>query len=197
MAFLPAAGLVMILVGVGSYYATRSLHGMSAFSGANLALGILLVLVGAAAQARRFRGFSGAASRRVALRALAILLSGFTGVVARSGLGFEHLFALYVGQLCYGCAIASIGLACSSFTASQIVAAVLGYAIPFVLLDFAWLTNTVSEEVANRLKEIALLSHYGAFPRGVIELSEVAYYFGIAFLGWLASVTSLELGRAR
>ena len=30
MAFLPAAGLVMILVGVGSYYATRSLHGMSA-----------------------------------------------------------------------------------------------------------------------------------------------------------------------
>jgi hypothetical protein len=61
------------------------------------------------------------------------------------GLGFEHLLALYVGQLCYGCAIASIGLACSSFTASQIVAAVLGYSIPFVLLDFAWLTNTVSK----------------------------------------------------
>ena len=118
-------------------------------------------------------------------------------VVSRAGLGFEHLLALYVGQLCYGCALASIGLACSSFTASQIVAAVLGYSIPFVLLDFAWLTNTVSEEVAGRLKEIALLSHYGAFPRGVIELSEVVYFAGIAFLGWLASLTSLELGRAR
>jgi hypothetical protein len=31
----------------------------------------------------------------------------------------------------------------------------------------------------------------------VIRLSEVVYFGGIAFLGWLASVTSLELGRAR
>ena len=46
MTFLPAAGLVMILVGVGSYYATRSLHGMSLFSGANLALGVYIVTTG-------------------------------------------------------------------------------------------------------------------------------------------------------
>ncbi len=77
MAFLPAAGLVMILVGVGSYYATRSLHGLSAFSAVNLALGVLLVAAGAAAQLRSFRGFAGAASRRVALRSLALLVAGF------------------------------------------------------------------------------------------------------------------------
>jgi len=82
MTFLPAAGLVMILVGVASYYATRSLHGMSAFSGANLALGVALVLAGAVAQVRSFRGFSGAASRRVALRAVAIFALGFAAVVA-------------------------------------------------------------------------------------------------------------------
>jgi ABC-2 type transport system permease protein len=118
-------------------------------------------------------------------------------VVSRADLGFAHLVALYVGQLCYGCAIASIGLACSSFTSSQIVAAVLGYSIPFVLLDFAWLANTVSETVAERLRAVSLLAHSGAFPRGVIELGEVAYFAGIAFLGWLGSVVSLELGRAR
>lgn len=118
-------------------------------------------------------------------------------VVSRAALGFEHLIALYVGQLCYGCAIASIGLACSSFTSSQIVAAVLGYSIPFVLLDFAWLSNAVSEPVARALGEIALLGHYGSFPRGVIELREVLYFASIAFLGWLASLTALELGRAR
>jgi len=81
MTFLPAAGLVMILVGVASYYATRSLHGMSAFSGVNLVLGVALLLLGSAAQLRAFRGFSGAASRRVALRALAILAAGFVAVV--------------------------------------------------------------------------------------------------------------------
>ena len=118
-------------------------------------------------------------------------------VVLRAGLGFEHLVALYVGQLCYGCAVASIGLACSSFTSSQIVAAALGYAIPFVLLDFAWLSNSVSEAVASALREVALLSHYGSFPRGVIELRHVIYFASIAGLGWLASVASLELSRAR
>ncbi len=82
MSLLPAAGLVMILVGVASYYATRSLHGLSAFSGANLALGVALVLAGAAAQLRSFRGFSGAASRRVALRALAVFAAGLAAVVA-------------------------------------------------------------------------------------------------------------------
>src|SRR5258705_8573487 len=82
MAFLPAAGLVMILVGVGSYYATRSLHGMSWFSVANLALGLALLLLGAVAQARRFRGFSGAQSRRMVLRWTALCLGAFGVVVA-------------------------------------------------------------------------------------------------------------------
>ncbi|MBM4336229.1 MAG: hypothetical protein FJ108_09975 [Deltaproteobacteria bacterium] len=84
MSLLPAAGLVMILVGVASHYATRSLQGFSAFPAANVALGIALVLVGAAARARAFRGFSGAASRRVALRALAIFAAG---AIAAIGLG--------------------------------------------------------------------------------------------------------------
>jgi ABC-type uncharacterized transport system involved in gliding motility auxiliary subunit len=82
MAFLPAAGLVMILVGVGSYYATRSLHGMSAFSMANIGIGVALLLLGAAAQARRFRGFSGAESRRVVLRWVALGVGAFALVVA-------------------------------------------------------------------------------------------------------------------
>jgi gliding motility-associated transport system permease protein len=118
-------------------------------------------------------------------------------VVMRAGLGMEHLVALCLGQLFYGCAVASIGLACSSLTSSQIVAAVLGYAIPFVLLDFAWLSNTVSEGVAAVLREVALLPHYGSFARGVIELRNVVYFTGIAALGWLMSVASFELSRAR
>ncbi|HTO53352.1 MAG TPA: DUF4350 domain-containing protein [Myxococcota bacterium] len=81
MTFLPAAGVVMILVGVASYYATRSLHGMSAFSGLNVALGALLLLLGGLAQARRFRGFSGAESRRVVLRWVAILAAAVAAVI--------------------------------------------------------------------------------------------------------------------
>jgi hypothetical protein len=73
----------MILVGVGSDYATRSLHGMSAFSMGNIGIGVALLLLGAAAQARSFRGFSGAESRRVVLRwtALCLLALGFVVAV--------------------------------------------------------------------------------------------------------------------
>jgi gliding motility-associatede transport system auxiliary component len=104
MAFLPAVGIVMILVGVGSYYATRSLHGLSAFSGANVALGFALLAIGAIAQARRFRGFSGAESRRVVLRWVALsagalaLVIGLNvwarGVTARIDLTVDRMYTL-------------------------------------------------------------------------------------------------------
>ncbi|MFI5314078.1 MAG: DUF4350 domain-containing protein [Myxococcota bacterium] len=104
MAFLPAAGVVMILVGVASYYATRSLHGLSAFSGANVAIGVALLLAGAVAEARRFRGFSGAESRRVVLRwsalsvgALALVIGidfWARGLTARIDLTIDRMYTL-------------------------------------------------------------------------------------------------------
>ena len=65
MRFLAAAGLVTILSGLGAYYATDEL---SLFSIANLVVGPLLLLIAGVIEARRFQGFTGALSRRVALR---------------------------------------------------------------------------------------------------------------------------------
>jgi ABC-2 type transport system permease protein len=118
-------------------------------------------------------------------------------VVLRGSLGLEHLAALYIGQLSYGIAIAAVGLACSSLTQSQIIAAVLAYAIPFVFLDFAWLEPTLSENAAIVLREVALLGHLDAFTRGVIELRHQVYFGGLVLLGLTVSVASLELVRAR
>jgi ABC-2 type transport system permease protein len=118
-------------------------------------------------------------------------------VVSKGKLGMEHLFAVYAGQLGYGVAVAAIGLACSSLTASQIVAAVLAYAIPFVIIDFAWLRPAVSEGVAALLDEIALQGHFESFARGVIELRRGLYFGGIVALGFTVSVGSMELTRAR
>ena len=43
------------------------------------------------------------------------------------------------------------GLACSAFTSSQLVAAVSGWAIAFVLWDLGWISSFVSEPVAEVL----------------------------------------------
>ena len=118
-------------------------------------------------------------------------------VVERSRLGTEHLLALYLGQLSYGVAIAAIGLACSSLTRSQIVAAIVAYAIPFVLLDFAWLLPMLSEGAAAILSNVAIQGHLEAFTRGVIELRHVVYFGGLTALGVLVSAASLDLVRAR
>ena len=120
-----------------------------------------------------------------------------TIVVTRSLLGVEHLLALYLGQAALGIAIASIGMACSSLTRSQIVAAVVAYAIPFVLLDFGWLEPALSPGIAKLLREVALQGHLESFTRGVIEARDQIYFAGLTVLGLTVSVASLELVRAR
>ncbi len=66
MIVLAAAGLVMILSGLGAYYATG--REQSVFSALNLITGPVLLLAAGIVQVRRTRGFSGALSRRVAIR---------------------------------------------------------------------------------------------------------------------------------
>lgn len=65
MIFLAAAGLVMVVSGVASYYTTGE---PSAFSVGNLTAGALLLASAGVLQSRRVSGFSGVRSRRVLLR---------------------------------------------------------------------------------------------------------------------------------
>jgi ABC-2 type transport system permease protein len=117
--------------------------------------------------------------------------------VEKAGLGLEHLVALYIGQLAYGIALAAIGLACSSLTRSQIVAAVLAYAIPFILLDFGWIEPLVTEGIARVLRQIALLERFEVFARGVLVLRNLLYFAALAAMGFTVSLASLQLARAR
>lgn len=117
--------------------------------------------------------------------------------IDKGALGIEHLLALYVGQLGYGIAIAAIGLACSSLTHSQIVAAVTAYAIPFIILDFGWLEPGVSESVGAVLREIALQERFESFARGLLHLRHALYFGALTAIGFTVSVASMNLAKAR
>ncbi|MEE8557858.1 MAG: ABC transporter permease [Myxococcota bacterium] len=117
--------------------------------------------------------------------------------ISKENLGVGQLVALYLGQLGYGLALAAIGLACSALSRSQIVAAVLAYAIPFVFYDFGWIEPVISESVAALLGEAELRAHFERFSRGVVEFRHGIYFLGIMLLGYTVSVASLDLGRAR
>ena len=115
--------------------------------------------------------------------------------IERGGLGVQHLAAVYLGLTLHGVGLASIGLACSAFTSSQLVAAVSGWAVAFVLWDFGWIQPFVSEGVAEALDAISLHPRYGSFSEGIVALEDVVYFAGLALVGMAVSRFSFDLRR--
>lgn len=115
--------------------------------------------------------------------------------IERGGLGVEHLTSVYLGLTLHGIGLASIGLACSAFTSSQLVAAVSGWAVAFVLWDFSWIEPFVSEPVARFLELLSLHPRYGSFSEGIVSLQNLVYFVGLALVGMALARFSFDLRR--
>ena len=115
--------------------------------------------------------------------------------VAQGGLGAEHLAAVFIGLVGLAVGIASIGLACSAFTSSQILAAAATVALAFGLYDFGWAHALVSEDVAIALDAIALRPHFARFAEGIVALSDLLYFAGCAAVAATLARLSLDLRR--
>ncbi len=83
---LGAAGLVMILAGLGAYYATE--RELTWFSQLNLAAGAALLLAGAVAALRELRDLRGARARRVAWRWSLLACASVVGALAIGTLSY-------------------------------------------------------------------------------------------------------------
>jgi ABC-2 type transport system permease protein len=115
--------------------------------------------------------------------------------IERGGLGVRHLAAVYLGLTLHGIGLASIGLVCSAFTSSQLVAAVSGWAFAFVVWDFGWIQPFVSESVAAFLDAISLHPRYGSFSEGIVSLADVVYFAGLALVAMAIARFSFDLRR--
>ncbi len=104
--------------------------------------------------------------------------------IVQGGLGAQHLAAVFVGLTLHAVALASIGLACSAWTSSQLVAAVAGWAVGFVLWDFEWVKSFrfVGEETSALLDALSLHLHYGSFAEGIVGVGHLAYFVALAAL---------------
>jgi ABC-2 type transport system permease protein len=115
--------------------------------------------------------------------------------IERGGLGLEHLATVFLGLTLHGIGLASIGLVCSAFTSSQLVAAVSAWAIAFLFWDFSWASSFVSERVAQLLDALSMQPRYSSFAGGVISLANVAYFLGIAGVSLALARLSFDLRR--
>ena len=115
--------------------------------------------------------------------------------IVQGGLGLQHLMAVFLGLSLLGIGIASIGLTCSAFTSSQIIAAASTIAIAFLFYDFGWTHPFVSEGVANFLDAISLHPHFGRFSEGLVAVSDILYFVATAVVAGAFVRLSLELRR--
>jgi ABC-2 type transport system permease protein len=102
--------------------------------------------------------------------------------IRQGGVGAEQMVAIFLGLFLHAIALASIGLACSAFTSSQLVAAIAGWAVGFVIWDFSWANSFVSEGTSRFLDSLSLHLRYGSFAEGIVNLANLAYFLGLALV---------------
>ena len=104
----------------------------------------------------------------------------------------------YLGLFLLVAAFAAIGIASSSFTENQIVAAMVTFGILLVLWVIEGAAMSIpNEKVKGVVSYLSILSHLRGFVKGVIEVKDVAYYLSVVFLGTFLAHRIVESQRWR
>jgi ABC-2 type transport system permease protein len=115
--------------------------------------------------------------------------------ILQGGLGAQHLFSVFLGLTLHAIGLASLGLVCSAYTRSQLIAAVASWAVGFVLWDFGWASNFVNEGTARFLDGISLHLRYGSFAEGIVNLANLVYFVGLGLVAFAITRFSFDWRR--
>ncbi|MCP4039675.1 MAG: ABC transporter permease [bacterium] len=115
--------------------------------------------------------------------------------IEQGGIGLQHLASVFLGLSLLATGITSIGLACSAFTSSQIVAAASTVAAGFLFYDFGWTHAFVNESVAGFLDAISMHLRFAHMAEGLVFASDLVYFAGVAVVSAALTRLSLELRR--
>jgi len=115
--------------------------------------------------------------------------------IVRGGIGLQHLLAVFIGLVLLATALASIGLVCSVFTRSQVIAASMGMAVAYLLYDFAWCYDFVGPRTAAVLEVISLHPHFARFAEGLVSLADLVFFLSLALSAAAIVRAALKLRR--
>ena len=92
----------------------------------------------------------------------------------------QPVIAGYVGMILLGIAFLACGIAASAVTESQLVAALLSYAVIVFAWFATWNEAAIGERVAPLLLQLSLFDHFYGFAQGVIDSRDVVYLLAFA-----------------
>lgn len=122
-----------------------------------------------------------------------IMLAIYT---SSGALSVPMLLVQYVGFFLIGATFMAIGVFISSMTESQVVAAVVSFAVAFII----WLGNSVltyigSDFISAVASSINMLSRYQNFADGIVGFAPIIYYVSLSGLFIFLTVRSIERRR--
>ena len=122
-----------------------------------------------------------------------IMLAIYT---SSGALSVPMLLVQYVGFFLIGAPFMAIGVFISSMTESQVVAAVVSFAVAFII----WLGNSVltyigSDFISAVASSINMLSRYQNFADGIVGFAPIIYYVSLSGLFIFLTVRSIERRR--
>jgi ABC-2 type transport system permease protein len=110
---------------------------------------------------------------------------------------FGTIFTSFLGTLLLASCYLSLGIFFSSLTENQIVAGALTFASGLFFWLITWATQSAGPYWSEILSYLSLLSHYNNFSQGLIDTSDVFFYFSFITLGLFLTHRVLDSYRWR
>ncbi len=98
----------------------------------------------------------------------------------------------YLGLFLLGAAFLALGVATSSVTKSQIVAAVISFVMLLGLWVIGWMSNAVGAQMGKILSFMSLVEHLDDFSKGILDTKHIVYYVSFATFCLVLAVKSVQ-----
>jgi ABC-2 type transport system permease protein len=107
------------------------------------------------------------------------------------------IFTSYVGTFLLTCCYVASGVFFSAMTENQIVAGALTFAAGLFLWLINWASQSAGPVLSDFLDYLSLIQHYNNFSQGIVDSSDVIFYFSFIFLGLFLTHRVLDSYRWR
>lgn len=117
-------------------------------------------------------------------------------ILVNGKIAVGHILVGYLGLICLGGAVLSIGLFASSLTRHQLVAAAVASVITGALFLFSSLAHVVGPPLNGVLSALTIHGHHWAgFGSGALHLRDLAYYAALTYFFLYAAAKAMEAKR--
>ena len=102
-----------------------------------------------------------------------------------SPVAFLETIFYFIGFFLFGAALISVGMWISTLTESQVISAIISYAVIFLLMSLSSFANLIpNQQILLVVQYLAPTAHFNTFSQGLLGISDIVYYvtFTIFFI---------------